>query len=216
MELKTIFLILFAAASVLHLVSLLIKNGILRVITKCALMPFLLGMYFFGAQNVFWPIVAALVLGCAGDVFLLKIESLTRFRCGLASFLLGHLAYIIAFIHFAQPFNLNALAVSFVAAIAFGITMYKIVHPNREMKLPVVVYETVITAMAILAFQVFLQKGFPLGTFIFGGSLLFLVSDSFLARFTFGTKPKYGDFWVMLTYILAQFCIVWGFCGLTE
>ena len=168
MEYKTIFLILFTAFSVLHLVSLLIKQGLFKAITKSLLMPLLLGMYIFGAQNIFWPVAAALVLGWAGDVFLLKIESLVRFRLGLASFLLGHLAYIIALINFAQPFNTNALAVSFAAAIAFGITMYKIVHPNREMKIPVVVYETVITAMAILAFQVFLNKGNPYGALVFG------------------------------------------------
>ena len=214
MEIKHIFLILFAASSVLHLVSLFFKQGSFKAITKSLLMPLLLGVYIFTAQNIFWPIVAALVLGWAGDVFLLKIESLTRFRCGLASFLLGHLAYIVALISFAQPFNINALAVSFVAALVFGITMYKIVHPNREMKLPVVVYETVITAMAVLAFQVFLNQGFPYGALIFGGSLLFLISDSCLARFTFGTKPKFGDFWVMLTYIPAQFCIAFGFCWL--
>ncbi|MDR2966041.1 MAG: lysoplasmalogenase [Treponema sp.] len=215
MEIKTIFLILFIVVSVLHLVSLFAKQGgLFKAITKSLLMPLLFGVYFFGVQNMFWPIALAIIFGWAGDVFLLKIESLVRFRCGLASFLLGHLAYILALISFAQPFNTNALAVSFAVAVAFGITMYKFVHPNREMKIPVIIYETVITAMAVLAFQVFLNKGSPLGAFVFGGSILFLVSDSILARFTFGKKPKYGDFWVMATYIPAQLCIVLGFCGL--
>ena len=43
-----------------------------------------------------WLLVA-LVFGLAGDVFLLG-ESDTRFRLGLASFLVGHLAYVACFI----------------------------------------------------------------------------------------------------------------------
>jgi uncharacterized membrane protein YhhN len=43
-----------------------------------------------------WLLVA-LVLGLAGDVFLLG-ESDTRFRLGLVAFLVGHLAYVLCFV----------------------------------------------------------------------------------------------------------------------
>jgi uncharacterized membrane protein YhhN len=98
------------------------------------------------------------------------------------------------------------------------------------MKIPVIFYETVIVAMAIFALQVFLVQGglsgahggagtvppgtVPAGTLVLAGSLCFLTSDSILARFTFGSKPKYGDFLVMLTYLAAQFLITLGFCAL--
>lgn len=214
MELKLVLMVVFIAVSVFHLVTLFFKQTLIQSISKSLLMPTLLAMYIFSAQNIYWSIVAALVLGCAGDIFLLDIKNLLRFRLGLASFLLGHIAYIVAFISFAQPFNIIALAVCFATAIAFGIIMYKVVHPNREMRIPVVVYETVITAMAILAFQVYLNLGSLSGALIFAGSLCFLISDSVLARFTFVKQPKYGQFLVMLTYIAAQFCIVLGFCAL--
>ena len=42
-------------------------------------------------------LLAALVLGLVGDVFLLG-DSDTRFRLGLAAFLVGHLAYVVSFV----------------------------------------------------------------------------------------------------------------------
>jgi uncharacterized membrane protein YhhN len=161
--------------------------------------------------------VLALVLGCAGDIFLVRINVLLFFRLGLASFLLGHIFYIIALFEFARPFNITALLVSIAAAIIFEVVIFKVVHPNKEMKIPVIFYETVIVAMAVFALQVFLAQGGLSGisgTLVFAGSLCFLASDSILARFTFGSKPKYGDFFVMLTYLAAQFLITLGFCAL--
>ena len=53
-----------------------------------------------------WLLVA-LVFGLAGDVFLLG-ESDTRFRLGLAAFLVGHLAYVGSFIQLgARPAELE-------------------------------------------------------------------------------------------------------------
>ena len=214
MELKVISLYVFTIFSVLHIIVLFFKMNPIQAISKSILMPLLLIVYIFNAINIHWSIILALIFGCTGDIFLLKITNILRFRLGLACFLLGHLAYIIAFIDFAQPVNTKALAISFIAALVFGFIMYKFVHPNREMKIPVIVYETVITAMTVLSYQVFLNQRTPHGIFILIGSLLFLTSDSVLARFTFVKQPKYGHFLVMITYIAAQFCIVFGFCRL--
>jgi uncharacterized membrane protein YhhN len=205
----TVFLILFIAAAVLHLVSILAQKPLLKALSKGSLMPLLLGFYVLGADKIFWPVVLALFLGGAGDIFLLNINSLKFFRLGLASFLLGHICYIIALLVF--PFNNAVLVISIAVAAALGIVMYRFVHPSREMRIPVIVYETVIMGMVIFALQTFLVQGPPSGALVLAGSLLFLVSDSILARFTFGKKPVYGDFWVMLTYIPAQFCLVLGF-----
>ena len=205
---------IFIVFSVIYLITLFFKQGIFQAVMKSCLMPLLVLMYIFGAENIFWLIIAALLLGCAGDIFLLRIKDLRFFRLGLVSFLLGHVCYIAALVIFARPFNLTVLAVSLVVAIALEYFMVKFVNPVKEMKIPVIVYGAIIMGMVIFTLQVFLKHGSPSGSFILAGGLCFLVSDSALARFTFGTKPKYGDFIVMITYIAAQFFITLGFCGL--
>jgi uncharacterized membrane protein YhhN len=218
MELKTIFLIAFIVFGVAHLASILFKNILVKAMTKGLLMPLLLGVYVFGAQNeIFWPVVLALVLGCFGDVFLLNIENLKFFRMGLASFLLGHVFYIVAMvsaINSGASVFLIVLIVSIAVSVALCFFLYRFVRPSADMKIPVIAYEAVIMGMAICALQVFLIFGFPQGMFVLAGSLFFLVSDSVLAKFTFGNKPWHGDFWVMLTYLPAQALITLGFCYL--
>jgi uncharacterized membrane protein YhhN len=64
--------------------------------------------------------------------------------------------------------------------------------------------------MSLSALQLLISRRDEWGLLIFAGSLCFLVSDTLLAYFTFRTKPKYGDFFVMLSYLAAQPGIIRG------
>jgi len=215
MELKVILLAVFAVVSAAHLVSTFFKNFAFQAITKGLLMPLCLSLYIFGANRIILPVILALVFAWAGDIFLLKISDLLRFRLGLASFLIGHICYIIAMYGFVRPFNVLALIISAAAAVCLSVVLFKIVKPNNEMKIPVIAYETIIFIMAIFALQLFFAQGGTFGAFVLAGSLCFVASDSILAFVTFRKKPPYGDFLVMLTYIAAQLCITLGFCQVT-
>jgi len=214
MDLKVVFIVLFAAVSAAHLISVFFKNFAFQAITKGLLMPLCLAIYIFGANIILLPVILALVFAWAGDIFLLKISNLLRFRLGLASFLIGHICYIIAMYGFSLPFNVTVLIVSAAVAVCLGVVLFKVVKPNSEMKIPVIAYETIIFVMAIFALQLFLAQGGVFGAFALIGSICFVASDTILALVTFRKKPKYGDFPVMLTYIAAQFCITFGFCAL--
>jgi len=213
MELKVIFLIILAAVSVIYLITLFFKDGRLQFILKGCLLPIILAIYIFGAEKILIPIVLALFFGWLGDVFLLKINNLMSFRLGLVSFLIGHLFYITAMFNFAGPFNVTVLVCGVIAAVVVGFCIFKIIRPSAEMKIPVIVYEVVIITMVIYALQVFLANGGKFGSFVFAGSLCFMVSDSLLAYDTFRKKIKYGSFLIMLTYIIAQLFITLGFCA---
>jgi uncharacterized membrane protein YhhN len=213
MDLKLVFLVILAAVSAVYLVTLFFKQGILQSVLKGCLVPLILAIYISGAREILVPIVLALVFGWMGDVFLLKIEKLLFFRLGLASFLIGHICYIIAFFNFTQPFNVCVLAVSIAAAAVFGVCIFKAVRPAKEMKYPVIAYEIIIMLMAICAVQIFLAHGGAFGVFVLAGSVSFVVSDSMLAYDTFRKKTKIGFFIVMLTYIAAQLLITLGFCA---
>jgi uncharacterized membrane protein YhhN len=209
-----IVMALFIGICTVHLGSLLLKKRKAAAFTKICLVPLLGAVYVFGTENIFVPVILALLFGWGGDVFLLKISDLRFFRLGLAGFLIGHLCYISSFIYFTERLSLIALGVSAAVAVPLALAVHSLIKPEKAMKLPVIAYEIIILLMSLSALQLFLSRRDGWGILIFAGSLCFLVSDTLLACFTFRTKPRYGDFFVMLTYITAQAGIVWGMAGI--
>ena len=209
MELKLIFLLILGVVSIVYLITLFFKDSILQYILKGCLVPLILAVYLSAANNVLLMILIALVFGWLGDIFLLKISNLLRFRLGLASFLLGHIFYIITMFNYAQPLNIIVLIISIIVAVGYGILAFKMVQPSPDMKIPVIAYETILLTMAIFALQLFLAHWSKFGAFIFAGSLFFVASDSMLALATF--RKKALNVPVMFTYIAAQLLIVLGF-----
>ena len=212
MTLKLILILIFGIVSIVYLVTLAFKPGMFQFILKGSLMPLLLAIYIAAADSILLPIVLALIFAWIGDVLLVRITNILWFRLGLASFLIGHICYIIAMLGFAQPFNIPALIISFAAAAGFAVIAYKVVKPSNQMKIPVIAYEAIILTMAVFALQAFLAQGSQnllFGILIFAGSLCFVVSDTMLALKTFRRAKIY--FAVMITYIAAQFLIAYGF-----
>ena len=213
MELKLIFMTVLAVVSAVYLVTLFFKQGILQSVLKGCLVPLILAIYIFGAEKILVPVILALIFGWIGDVLLLNIADLRRFRLGLASFLTGHICFIVAFSFFIPQFNIPALIISIAVAAIFGFCMFKFVRPGKAMKYPVIAYEIIIMLMAISAIQVFFAHGGTFGILALTGSILFVISDGTLAFNTFRKDTKIGYFLVMVTYIAAQLLITLGFCA---
>jgi len=213
MTLKLVFLVILGVVSVVYLTLLFFKYGLLQAILKGCLVPLILAVYIFGAEKILVPVVLGLIFGWAGDVLLLKGSNSLFFKLGLASFLLGHICYIIAMYAFAVPFNIAVLIISVVAAVCYGLFLFKTLHPTAEMRIPIIAYEITILTMVIFALQLFLAQGASFGIFVLAGSVCFIVSDSTLAYDIFRKKLKYGAFIIMLTYIAAQLLIALGFCA---
>jgi uncharacterized membrane protein YhhN len=209
MDLKLIFLLILGVVSIVYLITLFFKDNILQCILKGCLVPLILAVYLSGANTILLPIILALVFGWLGDVFLLKISNLLCFRLGLASFLLGHIFYIITMFTNTQPFHIIVLIISVLVAVCYGIVIFRMVQPSSDMKIPVIAYEIILLTMAVFALQFFLTHWSKLGAFVFAGSIFFVASDSMLALATF--RKKALNVPVMFTYIAAQLLIVLGF-----
>ena len=212
---RMVFLCGLAVFWAVHLWSILARKEIVQAISKVCLLPLVFAVYISGTEQILLPVIFALFFGWIGDIFLIKIENLKFFRLGLASFLLGHILYIVAMFHFVDSFNTLALIISIPVGIALGFFVFKLIRPSREMIIPAIAYETVIILMVISAIQLAITRGSPYGALVLAGGICFLVSDTILAFITFRGKPWYGDFPVMLTYISAQLCIVLGLSGLS-
>jgi uncharacterized membrane protein YhhN len=147
--------------------------------------------------------VAGLVLSLAGDVFLLFEERFFVF--GLASFLLGHLAYVVGLQ--LAPTSLGwSLVGLVVVAVAVALVGRRIVSGVRggdhpELTGPVVAYLLVISAMVVSAFG-------TAGAWAVVGATLFYASDATLAWNRFLEKRRFGPLAVMVTYHLGQVGLV--------
>lgn len=176
----------------------------------------ILYLYSNTQQNSQRTIVTiALIFSLVGDVLLLNPNNPNCFIFGLISFLLVHLSYISAF---SKDIKLNNTflpkkiiipAILIILNIATYLYVFLFDHLG-EMLIPVSIYMTIIITMVITALlrnSTVNHKSFYK---IVGGSLFFLVSDSILAIDKFATPIKYGNFWIILTYIIAQYFIIDG------
>ena len=93
--LKWVFPVSLAVLAIVHLVSCWRGDDDLRKPTKVALMPVVALSYLaFARQPSLW-VVAGLLFGCLGDVFLLWPLKKKFFVLGTSSFFLGHVCYLI-------------------------------------------------------------------------------------------------------------------------
>lgn len=155
-------------------------------------------------------VVAALVLGLLGDIgLMLSRDGRTDppFVLGLGAFLIGHLCYIIAFARVGLN-GLELVAGLLVVAGVAGLTLPQVLRgaarsAGRPFAYVVAGYAAVLSAMTVLA------VGTGIVVTAIGG-VLFLVSDTAIARERFVERLPYGSVVVIVTYHLAQFLILIG------
>jgi len=208
------FLIVLGLVSISHIVFIVLKKELLRRISKCFIVPVLLAVYIAGAPNPLFLIIAALILGWIGDVLLINIRNKTFLMLGLTSFLLGHICYIASFIqslgYAAGKINIPAIIIFTPPAIVLGMVVFRLIKPTKELYLPVILYMTVLEALTLFGFQVFLFNPGIAGLLLLSGCICFMISDTILAYYTFRKLKISGAVLIMGYYILAQTEIVMG------
>lgn len=152
-----------------------------------------------------WMLVA-LVFGMAGDIALLD-DSVERFRAGVAAFLVGHAAWIAAFVTLGLPRpGWSWVALVLVAASAV-VTRGVLPAAHRahglSVSAPIGVYTLAIGAMLVCAWF----TGEPL---IAAGAAIFVASDSTLSVDRFVRPLPSAHLIVMVTYHLGQALMLAG------
>jgi uncharacterized membrane protein YhhN len=151
-------------------------------------------------------LVVALATSLAGDVLLLPPG---RLLPGLVAFLIGHVAYTLAFAQLGGNvlWLLAGIVIASVVALTVGRRLVAAARP-KGMSGPVAVYLAAIGAMAIAA----TRTGIPAAIL---GAWLFVASDTMLgfARFIVGTDaggraPRPLRMGVITTYHLGQVLLV--------
>lgn len=215
---KRIALFSFALLSAVEIITQLAGADAIHVWVKPLLMPALVLWYWLMAgvgQRSVW-VLAALFFSCAGDTLLLFQQAPRFFIFGLVAFLVGHMFYIFAYRQHQQEdtsdtlANVRKLRMAFPVLLA-GIGFVVVLYPGLgAMRVPVVVYATVIQIMVITAIFRWGRTSTASFVSVLTGALLFMVSDSMIAINKFFSAFEHASVWIMLTYLLGQFLIVRG------
>lgn len=145
-------------------------------------------------------IVVALLFSLAGDVFLMLPSD--KFVQGLASFLIAHVFYILAFTSgFGPYFEWSYLIPAIIYAVLF---LWIILPKTGKMKLPVFVYSMVLLVFLWQATGRFFYLAGDTALYTLMGSVLFVVSDSVLAFDRFVKTYKFSQATILSTYWAAQ------------
>ena len=146
-----------------------------------------------------------LVLAALGDVFLLGSTRL-MFLAGLVSFLLGHVAYVLAFLTLGADIWWVAGGFVLVAALAMLILRWLRPHLDPDMTTPVLAYVAVISLMVVVATGVVGNGATP---WILVGAIGFFASDLAVARNQFVTESITNRAWGLPLYYASQFVLAW-------
>lgn len=162
----------------------------------------------------FITIYLALICGLIGDLLIIFPE---YFIGALIAFLCGHIMYITAFIK-QNNFKLykNKLITWLIISLLSTYLLlfyYYIKSYLGNLQIPVLIYMIVISFMFISAY---FRKRYNGYYYLLFGSINFIISDSLIAITQFISKFLYSNELALITYVLAQFFIVFGFTKYNE
>lgn len=160
----------------------------------------------------------ALFFSLLGDVFLMPFFD--QFIFGLVFFLISHLLYISVFLKGNRKTFLPTLkngklfliqVLGSYAALVI-ILMFVITKLDSIVLLIAIpVYATVLLFMLLSTYVYSKVHFYNFGRFILLGGLFFFISDSILAINKFVLDVSYSSIWVMGTYTIAQWMLVYGY-----
>ena len=208
-----IFLGLFFVATVLQLAFAFIENQKLRRKEKilCMMMLGFAAVFAFPNQPL---IYIGAFLGMIGDWCVLRKKT---FNVGIVAFFLGHLAYIFEcmFMIIGEE-NIRWFhhIIFILTYVVVALAMFAACKKTKNHTTLNKIAQSFYFAILAVYIPVFILAMKVVGSYIFLsliGSIVFIGSDSILVVTHFGLKFKRYDFYIMLTYLVAEFLIISGF-----
>ncbi len=180
------------------------RAGVWAVKPLAALTFVAAGVAMGGLATTFGTVMlAGLVLCLGGDVLLIP-RARGAFLAGLVSFLLGHVAYAIAFVVRGLHAGATGAAAAGLALAALLVARWLLPHVEREMKGPVLAYTAVITTMVACAVGTFVAHGDP---WLVAGAAGFYLSDLAVARDRFVAPGFVNRAWGLPLYFYSQLAL---------
>ncbi len=174
--------------------------------TSCSLLFVLTGLAAGPETSYGWLMMAGLILGAAGDVFLLS-HAQRWFLAGLVVFLLGHVLYVLAFGGLMSLREISLIAWLLPGLLSLGVFAAMRKHFGALLG-PVAAYFIVITLMLVLAWGIFAgDEGQPLRVLVACGATAFYFSDLAVALDRFVQPAWKNAYWGLPLYYAGQFAL---------
>lgn len=213
---KRAFTILFFCIFFIDLTAIALNREVVSFVAE-PLLTISLCIYFLINTKHVAPLFrilmfAALLFSCTGDILLLLEDKGEEFFiAGIGSFLLTHLAYIgfflsIRFNNFPRP-DCKWPAI-FLTEAALLLFIFAMLPYLGDMSVPVIIYAIFISFTLLTSMHAFRLKEQVSGWFAIGGAVMFVLSDTLTAIDHFYHTVPAGNFFITVTYGLAQ----WGLC----
>lgn len=199
-------IILASIIFILELVFAFLEKETLRKIIKpFCMLSLTYVLISFGLTNPFLYITIG--LGFLGDICLIfKKTNQIMFTLGIIFFFIGHLFYSYLFISLlSYKVELWELISLGVFGLLTPILSYKMLHPLvKEYTIPGTYYFYILLMDLLFATFLMVDQTNINTILIFIGVIIFIISDSILSFTTFILDIKRRDFYIMLTYLIAQ------------
>lgn len=151
-------------------------------------------------------ILAALILCAIGDLCLM-FKTDAFFLSGLGAFLTGHLLFAVAFWQLFNGFEPSSYLTFLLFIMPIISLRWLMPNVGNDMKIPVIMYISVITAMLIFAGLTFDTSG---GLLRFAGALGFAISDLAVARQQFVKSSPINGLWGTPLYFFSQMLLAYS------
>ena len=210
--------LIFAVIVLLELSGRFLDNIHLEYMVKPLIMIWI-AIYFmiFKKKKTFVvPVLLAFFFSWLGDIFLMfSGKNELFFFAGVGGFFCAQITYIYTFSRYSESkgkgyLQKNPLLI--IPFLAFVVGILVLLFPGLEgmMKPIIVLYALSLMGMSMMALNRLGKVGRSSYLLVFIGSLLFLLSDSMIALNKFYSEFWMAGFWIMITYISAQYLIMRG------
>ncbi|GAA4832830.1 lysoplasmalogenase [Algivirga pacifica] len=170
-----------------------------------------------GVSLIYLGMMFAFFFSWLGDV-LLMFQQVNPFFfvTGLGAFLVAQCWYVFTFLRLNEGQKEVGLLKQkpwwIIPFLIVGGGLYWLLYPGmgEVLKVAVLFYEASILGMALTAFNLKTGPNKAAAQRIFIGALLFMSSDSVIALNRFFTEIAYAGYFIILTYIAAQYLIMTG------
>ena len=162
------------------------------------------------------PVLIAFFFSWLGDILLMFSDrSELFFFAGVGGFFLAQVSYIYLFTKFSEQGGKGYLQENLIIGFLFlgyvaGI--FYLLYPGLTgvMKPVLLIYALSLIGMSMMALNRKERVNRESFLLVFIGSVLFVLSDSLIALDKFYREIPMGGFWIMLTYVSAQYLIMRG------
>ena len=178
-----------------------------RMVSKPLIMGSLLGFYIGVAQKQSPLFILALIFAMLGDIFLM-FNTEKFFLIGLGCFLVMQILYAVTFL-MDKSLNVKENILKSAPVIILALCIITFLWQGLgSMQIPVAIYTAAISLM--VASAIIRQKSVRWYLQVVAGVFLFMISDAGIAFNKFGAQFAGAEYFIMTTYMVAQYLIVRG------